>query len=186
MTGTRHNKAARGAGGASGARTGAAGGIYVGLGANLPSGRGPPRVTLEAALGSLCGGAVTLCRLSPWYRSAPVPDLGQPWFVNAVAEVATVLPPPALLARLLEIETAFGRVRGERWQARGIDLDLIDYRGRVSVSGAPLLPHPRMAARAFVLRPLADIAPRWRHPVSGRGVRELLAGAAARQRILRA
>ncbi len=152
--------------------------VFVALGANLPSAWGPPRATLTAALEKLCQGAITLVARSPWYETAPVPDPEQPWYVNAVAEIATTLEAAPLLARLHDVEAEFGRVRRERWGARAIDLDLIDYRGMVSGGPGPQLPHPRMAERAFVLQPLADIAPHWRHPVTGCSVSELLAAAA--------
>lgn len=120
---------------------------------------------------------------SPWYSTAPWPPSEQPRFVNAVARIATALTPLEVLERLLAIEAALGRTRGERWAARTVDLDLLAYGDRVvdlaPAGGRPglVLPHPRLHERAFVLRPLADLAPQWRHPGSGRTVGELLAGA---------
>jgi 2-amino-4-hydroxy-6-hydroxymethyldihydropteridine diphosphokinase len=149
--------------------------VLIGLGANLPSGHGSPQETLERALEALAGPDVTVCAVSPWYESAPVPASDQPWFVNAVALLKTDLEPEALLARLHKIEQAFGRVRRERWEARVLDLDLLDYRGQVRAGTAPILPHPRLAERAFVLLPLADLVPEWRHPVTGELVRDLIA-----------
>lgn len=111
---------------------------------------------------------------SLFYETAPVPVSDQPWFVNAVAAVETDLDAASLLAVLHQVEQEFGRVRRERNEARVLDLDLIDYKGMVS-AGSPLLPHPRMAERAFVLLPLRDVAPGWRHPVSGRTVDDLIA-----------
>lgn len=144
--------------------------IFVGIGANLPiRDFGPPRATCGAALGMLDRSGVRIVRCSPWYRTAPVPVSDQPWFVNAVAEVETALDPEALLARLLEVEQAFGRRRSEPNAARTLDLDAIDYDGKVSRAGdpPPILPHPRLAQRAFVVLPLADLAPGWRHPATG-------------------
>ncbi|TMJ29043.1 MAG: 2-amino-4-hydroxy-6-hydroxymethyldihydropteridine diphosphokinase [Alphaproteobacteria bacterium] len=158
--------------------------IFLGLGANLPHERlGPPRGTLEAALAELGRRGVRTVRVSPWYRTAPVPASDQPWFVNAVAEVASVLPPDALLAELHAVEAAFGRARTVPNAARPIDLDLLDYRGEVAPGGPgrATLPHPRMTGRAFVLRPLADLAPAWRHPVTGRPIGELLTALPADQ-----
>jgi 2-amino-4-hydroxy-6-hydroxymethyldihydropteridine diphosphokinase len=151
--------------------------ILLGLGANLPSARhGSPQATLEAALARLGAAGIGIERRSPWYRSAPVPAGDQPWYVNGVAAVATPLGPAELLALLHGIEAEFGRVRRERNEPRSVDLDLLDYRGWVSAPGQePVLPHPRLAERAFVLLPLADIAPQWRHPVSGRGLASLIA-----------
>ena len=155
--------------------------ILIGLGANLPSPEhGPPQATLAAALEALeARGAHTL-RRSPWYESAPVPPSGQPWYVNAVAEVESALSPQALLAALLDVEAGFGRVRGARNASRTVDLDLLDYRGLVTGPGEkPELPHPRLHERAFVLLPLRDLAPGWRHPACGRTVDMLISALAA-------
>lgn len=158
---------------------------FVALGANLPSDVGTPRATLEHALAALDGDTLRLEALSPWYETAPVPVSDQPWFVNAVARFSTSLSPEALLARLHEVEARFGRVRRERWEARVIDLDLIDVDGVVREAPPPVLPHPRMTERAFVLLPLADLAPGWRHPVDGRPIVELVAALPAGQQIRR-
>lgn len=154
------------------------GSIFIGAGANLahPS-YGQPRQTLMAAFGALERRGVATRRLSPWYRSAPVPASDQPWYVNVVAEVATDLPADQLLAELHAVEEAFGRVRTVANAARFIDLDLLDFGGEIALGGPgrATLPHPRMAERAFVLRPLADLAPLWRHPVTGTSVQALVA-----------
>jgi 2-amino-4-hydroxy-6-hydroxymethyldihydropteridine diphosphokinase len=83
------------------------------------------------------------------------------------------------------VEHRFGRVRRERWEARVLDIDLLDYRGLVSAGPAPILPHPAMAERAFVLLPLRDLVPGWRHPVSGLTVGELIAALPDGQEIRR-
>ena len=150
--------------------------ILIGLGANLPSPEhGPPQATLAAALEALGARGAKVLRRSPWYESAPVPPSGQPWYVNAVAEVESRLGPQALLAALLDVEAGFGRVRGARNAPRTVDLDLLDYRGLITDPGErPELPHPRLHERAFVLLPLRDLAPGWRHPASGRTVEALI------------
>ncbi len=150
--------------------------ILIGLGANLPSPEhGPPQATLAAALEALDAHGAKTLRRSPWYESAPEPPSGQPWYVNAVAEVESRLAPQALLAALLNVEAGFGRVRGARNAPRMVDLDLLDYRGLVTGPGEkPELPHPRLHERAFVLLPLRDLAPGWRHPASGRTVEALI------------
>jgi 2-amino-4-hydroxy-6-hydroxymethyldihydropteridine diphosphokinase len=154
--------------------------IFLGLGGNMPSQRfGPPRATLEAALEALAQQGVQVRRRSRWYRSQPVPNDGQPWYVNGVAEIVTTFPPGELLARLLQTERQFGRKRRERWAPRVIDLDLLAYHQlnnwEAGADAAPALPHPRLHERAFVLAPLAELAPRWRHPALGRTVEEMLA-----------
>lgn len=152
--------------------------VLLGLGANLPHPvHGAPRATLEAALAALEASGVRIVRRSRFYATAPVPASDQPWFVNAVAAAETELSPAALLALLHRIEAEFGRVRGERNAARLLDLDLLAYGERIAdgTAGEPVLPHPRMHDRGFVLHPLRDVAPQWRHPRLGRSVDELIA-----------
>ena len=151
--------------------------IFIALGANLDHPRhGPPRNTCEAALESLERHGIPVLGRSRWYRSAPVPPSDQPWYVNGVARIRTDLDPGALLALLARVEDEFGRARHERNEARVLDLDLLDYGGRVSAPDEwPVLPHPKLAARAFVVLPLAEVAPDWHHPVSGLSSGELAA-----------
>ena len=160
--------------------------ILIGIGGNLASARfGPPRKTLAAALVALeAEGAQVIVR-SAWYRTAPVPPSDQPWFVNAVASLATALCPPDLLAVLQAVEIRFGRVRSEPNAARVLDLDLLDYRGLVTKTASLVLPHPRLHYRRFVLVPLAEIAPAWHHPLLRLTAGQLLAGLAGKQPIER-
>lgn len=148
--------------------------IYIALGANIPSPVGPPEATLRRALEACPARGIRVVAVSPFYRSPAWPNADQPVFVNAVAEVRTKLMPGALMRELLAIEKAFGRVRKTKWEARSLDLDLIDYGGLVTDAEHLMLPHPWMHERAFVLRPLADVAPGWRHPDTGLGVSRLL------------
>jgi 2-amino-4-hydroxy-6-hydroxymethyldihydropteridine diphosphokinase len=105
-----------------------------------------------------------------------VPISDQPWYVNGVAELRTDLGPQQLLSELHAVERLFGRERRERNEARVLDLDLLAYGNLVRPGPEPpILPHPRLAERAFVLLPLCDLMPQWRHPVDGRSLNEMIA-----------
>ena len=162
--------------------------ILVALGANLPTARhGAPAEGLDAALTVLAENGIRSVARSRWYRSAPIPPADGPWFVNGVVRVESTLSPVPLMARLLAVEAAFGRKRSVAGADRPLDLDLLDYQGRVirreSDDDGPalMLPHPRLAERAFVLAPLVEVAPEWRHPVSGARAVSLLAAVADKQ-----
>jgi 2-amino-4-hydroxy-6-hydroxymethyldihydropteridine diphosphokinase len=156
--------------------------IYIALGANLPSPRtGSPRQTLEAALRALEAAGFRMLARSRWYRSAPVPASDQPDYVNGVAAGHWALSPEDTLGALHRIERDFGRVRGLPNAARLLDLDLIAYGARVSEGGA-VLPHPRMRTRGFVLLPLRELAPDWRHPATGEPIGRLIAALPPDQR----
>src|SRR3954468_12022730 len=117
--------------------------ILIALGSNLPSGVGGPKETIAAALDELGLKGLTIVKRSSLYRSAAWPDPSDPPFVNAVAEVRTALAPDALLKVLHEVESHFGRKRNRPNAPRSLDLDLIDYDGRIE-EGPPALPHPRL------------------------------------------
>ena len=158
--------------------------ILISIGANLPGPDGaPPLETCRraaAALDALPG--LRLRGLSRWYASAPVLPEGQsggdqPCYVNGMAhlEGAASGDPAALLARLMALEAAAGRVRGEPNAPRVLDLDIVAVGGLVRDAPDPVLPHPRAHQRAFVLLPLAELAPGWLHPRLGRTVEALIA-----------
>lgn len=147
--------------------------IVVALGANLDSQAGKPHETLLAALDALKERGVLISAVSPFYRTPAWPDPSDPDYVNAVASVVTALSPGELMELLEQTETRFGRERSGKNAPRTLDLDIVDYDGRVE-QGPPILPHPRMRERGFVLVPLADIAPEWRHPVGGETVQQLI------------
>lgn len=150
--------------------------ILVGIGSNLATpGFASPRDTTAAALTQFPSVGIAVRRCSRWYLSQPVPPSDQPWYVNAVAVVESVLAPAALLDALLALERRFGRRRGAPNAARTLDLDLLDYDGRQCGTARLTLPHPRLHERRFVLAPLAEIAPDWRHPVFGGTSTALLA-----------
>ncbi len=149
----------------------------VGLGANLP-GRfaAPPAATLEAAIAALALlPGLRLAARSGLWESAAWPDPSGPRYVNAVAAMEGEAEPAALLCALHALEGEEGRVRGAANAARPLDLDLLAIGSLVRASPDPLLPHPRLHQRAFVLAPLAEILPGWRHPVLGTTAVALLA-----------
>jgi 2-amino-4-hydroxy-6-hydroxymethyldihydropteridine diphosphokinase len=160
--------------------------ILVGLGGNLPSpGYATPCAALEAALAALADEGASLAACSHWYESEPVPPSGQPWYANAVARLHTRLDPFALLAAMQRIERRFGRLRGMPNAARTVDLDLLDYDGRLVETGTLVLPHPRLHLRRFVLAPLGELAPDWRHPRLGLTAAALLAALPQGQEVRR-
>ena len=154
--------------------------ILIGVGANLPGrdGRGPLATCLAAveALRSVPG--LRVQAVSRWYATAPVPVSDQPPYVNGVVRLEGNADPAWLLVRLQAIEARAGRVRGVANAARTLDLDVLAIGALVRAAPDPVLPHPRMHAREFVLRPLIDVAPEWVHPVLGRAGAALLAALA--------
>jgi len=153
---------------------------YIALGANL----GDPATTVRAAFGALANlpeSRVLHC--SSLYRTAPVGLADQPEFINAVAKLETTLAPEALLDALHEIEQRFGRVRAERNGPRTRDLDLLLYDDQFIDLPRLTLPHPRLHLRAFVLQPLAEIAPDLAIP--GRGTVAAWLPAVANQGIVK-
>jgi 2-amino-4-hydroxy-6-hydroxymethyldihydropteridine diphosphokinase len=139
--------------------------VLVALGSNLPGEYASAEALLEAALARFPGRGLRVVQRSSWWRSAAWPNPLDPPFVNGVARVDTEAAPSDVLSILHGIEAEFGRHRHIPNAPRTLDLDLIAY-GRV-VSDHPSLPHPRAHERAFVMRPLAEIAPQWRHPITG-------------------
>jgi 2-amino-4-hydroxy-6-hydroxymethyldihydropteridine diphosphokinase len=145
------------------------------MGGNLASEAGPPEATLAAASRSLETLGRVVCR-SSLYSTEPVGFAEQPRFVNAVVELNTALEPRELLDGLLKIEREFGRDRAQGFQngPRTLDLDILLFADLKINEPGLLIPHPRLAERAFVLIPLREIAPLFRHPESGRTVSQLL------------
>jgi 2-amino-4-hydroxy-6-hydroxymethyldihydropteridine diphosphokinase len=143
--------------------------ILIALGSNIDGPWGNPRATVEKALIKLNAQPLKLLKASSLIITEPFGVVNQPSFVNAVAEIETHLSPEMLIARLHEIEDRAGRVRSERWGPRTLDLDILDYNGLIRKPQHPdqkslVLPHPGIAERLFVLEPLQEIAPNWKHP----------------------
>ncbi|MFW6080453.1 MAG: 2-amino-4-hydroxy-6-hydroxymethyldihydropteridine diphosphokinase [Desulfosalsimonas sp.] len=153
--------------------------VYIAVGANL----GDRIAGCTRGVERLCQSpAIKVIEHSPYYYSAPVGFTDQPWFVNAVFQASTSLEPLTLLKRLKKAEAEAGRQQGGiRFGPRVVDLDLIFYDEKIIQTPWLTVPHPRMHERAFVLRPLCDIAPDLIHPVFNRNVSDLLADNAAGQ-----
>lgn len=160
--------------------------ILVGLGSNVSGPWGTPRETVERALAELDRPPCRVLEASRLMSTSPMGVRDQPDFVNAVAAIETALEPAALLDHLHDLELEADRRRSLRWGPRTLDLDLIDYDGRIIDAGQEVrsrhghltLPHPGIAGRPFVLEPIAEIAPGWRHPVTGKSAAEMLAALA--------
>lgn len=155
--------------------------VLLGLGANVAGRWGTPAESVQRAVGALQEAGLRVVACSSLCRSAPVGRVRQPDFVNAVILVESALPPLRLLGLLKSLERACGRRPGVRWGPRPLDIDILASAGRrcnsaarATSPGRIVLPHPELHRRAFVLAPLAEIAPRWRHPVLGKSADALL------------
>ena len=139
--------------------------VVVALGSNLKGDYPSREALLDAAVKRIADAVGPVRARSSWWENAAWPQGSGPDFLNGVIIVATAMEPRSLLEALHAIERDFGRERSERNAARTLDLDLIAYGRRVDPVGQPILPHPRAAERSFVMGPLAEIAPGWRHPL---------------------
>ena len=155
--------------------------ILIAIGSNLPDLAGHhPRVLCQAAVEALRGlPGLRLLSVSRWYETSAWPPSDQPSYINGVALLTGATDPVWLLGALHAIEARAGRQRSVANAARPLDLDIIDMGGMARPSPNPILPHPRAHLRDFVLRPIADVLPGWRHPVSGALVADLIAAVEA-------
>jgi len=144
---------------------------YFSLGSNI----GDRRANIEAALEKIGSPRLRVTRISSFYETEPQNRAAQPWFLNLVAEVETDLFPRLLLSYVESVERAMGRQRKKDKGPRIIDIDILTY-GQFIVRTPKLeIPHPGLAERRFVLEPLSELAPQWRHPSTRAGVLEMLA-----------
>lgn len=168
--------------------------VLVALGANMPSDVGSPEKTLLHAIDVLADSRLSVIEISPFYMTPCFPAGVGPDYVNAAAVLSGMESPKEMLTVLHDVEATLGRTRETRWGQRTLDLDLVGFGDMIlpdlatyrdwhdlalsdQIKRTPdqlILPHPRMQDRAFVLIPLADIAPDWIHPVSGLSVRQML------------
>ena len=159
--------------------------VLLALGANLAGPWGSPKEALQRAAAELARTqSFTLLRASHVYATAPVGPGRQAPYLNAVIALRAYIAPDALLRLVKSIERRAGRRLGTRWGPRRLDIDIRDYGGRLigraaaqRRQGSLVLPHPLLHRRAFVLVPLLEVAPHWRHPASGETARALLAAA---------
>ena len=147
--------------------------VIIALGSNQRHGRhGAPVAVVRAALTALATSGVTIVSVSRLRATAPVGPK-QRGYVNAALRGTTMLGPQVLLAALHRIEADFGRKRRRKWGARVLDLDLIAYGSLIVTKHGLRLPHPEMHRRTFVLDPVCDVFPDWRHPRLGLTARQL-------------
>ena len=149
--------------------------IYIGIGSNLNGKNNEtPLENCKKALIEIKK-ETNICKISSWYKSDPLPNSNQPWYVNGVVEIKTNKSSIELLNFILNIEEFFGRVRNKKNEARILDLDIIDYKRKILYKEKKLIiPHPRMHERSFVLQPLHELNPLWVHPVKKKGIKELI------------
>ena len=165
--------------------------IFIALGSNERGLHRSPAQAMRHIAAQLAKSGCHVERASSLYLTEPLGGGRQPAFVNAVLMVRAQLPPARLLALAKQLERAAGRRRGRRNGPRPIDIDILDYGGRIigqstlSARSGLVLPHPELHRRRFVLQPLLDVAPRWHHPLLDRSARQLLARLPARPGIVR-
>ena len=158
--------------------------VLLAFGSNEAGVWGDPSAAIQRAFDELGRAGVSLPRISRLAVSRPLGAVSQPDYINAVAVGKTTLDPEALLALAKRLEQEAGRLPGPRWGPRPLDIDILDFAGlALGWAGPPdptrpahlVLPHPELHKRAFVLEPLIEVAPGWRHPVLGMTAEQMLA-----------
>ena len=155
--------------------------VYISLGSNL----GDRVAQVRRALNELPAAGITVLRVSPFYKTEPVDYQPQRWFVNCVAEAETELMPLQLLKALQSLERKLGRRPGIPKGPRPIDLDILFYGNAVVRSATLAIPHERLHERKFVLVPLRDLAPQFRHPVMHQTVLDMLSNTNDTSQVIR-
>jgi len=155
--------------------------VWLGMGGNVSGAWGAPRIAFRRAIAALQDAGLEIVVCSSFYETVPVGPIHQPMFTNAVVGVRGSIAPGALLLLLKQIERRAGRRVNGRWAPRPLDIDILDFRGlivghpsAIRQSGRLVLPHPELHRRGFVLVPLLEVAPRWRHPCLGSRASALL------------
>ena len=137
---------------------------FIALGANLKRKKDLSlQENIQTALKYFPDYGISIIKISNFYKSEPYPKLNQPWYVNSVTKITTKETSENLIKNLHKIENKFGRKRNKQNDSRTLDLDIIDFNGIIKTDN-PILPHPRMHIRKFVLLPLRDVEPEWLHP----------------------
>lgn len=155
--------------------------VIIALGSNVAGQWGSPRETLLQAISGLSKAPFNIISTSHWYTSAALGQVRQPAYLNLTIMLATDLSARALRISTKRLESAAGRRPGVRWGPRPLDVDIVDFGGRIVGWPVPrgprpplILPHPEAHRRGFVIQPIADMAPEWRHPVFGITAGEML------------
>tara|TARA_B100000963_G_C22508784_1_gene617291 strand:+ start:124 stop:639 length:516 start_codon:yes stop_codon:yes gene_type:complete len=149
--------------------------IIIGIGGNIKSIDGShPVLVAKKAINLLKNYSIEVTKQSSWYETEPIPKSNQPNFFNCVVFADTILNELDVLKSLHKIEKEFGRIRKKVNEARVIDLDLIDYSSKILTNNEIIIPHPRAHTRRFVMEPLAELNPKWVHPILKINVCEIL------------
>ena len=144
---------------------------YIAIGSNIGN---PYQNCIEAIRNISKNDSIKVISKSSFYKTSPIGDIEQEWFINSVIKITTSFSPENLLSNLLNIETEMGRVRKEKWGPRLIDLDLLFYDNLILNQELITIPHPEIQKRKFVLIPMSEIAGTYSHPTLKKTIKTLL------------